>query len=453
MRRRIAWACAVIAAVVVAACGGGSGSSGGGGNIKVAYQLYGGGTQIDQWMKQAKAQFEKANPGSTVTLLPIQSAENDYYTKLDIMQRSASTAPDVMYEDTFLINSDVKAGYLSPLDSRLSGWSDWGQFYDTAKSAAKGADGKIYGVPIGTDTRALWYNKSILQKAGISVPWQPKSWNDILAAAQAIKQKEPDVTPLNVYSGTPAGEASTMQGFEMLLYGTQNPGTLYNSKSNKWIAPSSGFQSALQFLQKVYQQGLALTPQQALDPNIGNIVAQQLLPAGKLAIDLDGSWQSGSWLTTGPKPWPQWSDTMAVASMPTETGQSPGQVSMSGGWTLSVSSKSKASDTAWKFITTALNKDNALSYDVAGSQIAVRKDVAGDSKYLQSNPTVKQFTDLVQYTHYRPAYPEYPQISNVIQQEMEAVMTGQAPPAKASQDYADKIKSIVGAAKVVPAGS
>ena len=33
------------------------------------------------------------------------------------MNRSASTAPDVLYEDTFLIKSDAEAGYLAPLDS------------------------------------------------------------------------------------------------------------------------------------------------------------------------------------------------------------------------------------------------------------------------------------------------------------------------------------------------
>ena len=137
-----------------------------------------------------------------------------------------------MYEDTFLVNSDVAAGYLAPIDSYLTKWSGWKQFTPAAKAAAKGANGKIYGVSMGTDTRGLWYNKQIFAKAGLPVPWHPKTWAQVIAAAQTIKAKDPGVTPINVYSGVGAGEAATMQGFEMFLYGTNNP--LYNYTNNKW---------------------------------------------------------------------------------------------------------------------------------------------------------------------------------------------------------------------------
>ncbi|MGI8825085.1 MAG: extracellular solute-binding protein [Chloroflexota bacterium] len=60
---------------------------------------------------------------------------------------------------------------------------------------------------MGTDTRALWYNKAIFKKVGLPVPWHPKTWNDLLAATRQIKAKEPGVIPYNIYSGTPAGEA------------------------------------------------------------------------------------------------------------------------------------------------------------------------------------------------------------------------------------------------------
>ena len=46
-------------------------------------------------------------------------------------------------------------------------------------------------VPDDTDTRGIWYNKQLLQKAGIPVPWQPKTWADVIAAARKIKAKLP----------------------------------------------------------------------------------------------------------------------------------------------------------------------------------------------------------------------------------------------------------------------
>lgn len=82
------------------------------------------------------------------------------------MLRSPETAPDLVHEDTFLINSDITSGCLKPLDPCLAKWQDWPQFIDTAKAAARAEDGKTYGVPDGTDTRGLWFEKGVFKKAG-----------------------------------------------------------------------------------------------------------------------------------------------------------------------------------------------------------------------------------------------------------------------------------------------
>jgi multiple sugar transport system substrate-binding protein len=303
---------------------------------------------------------------------------------------------------------------------------------------------------MGTDTRGLWYNKTVLKKAGLSLPWRPKTWDDILTAARQIKAKVPDVTPFNMYSGKPSGEASSMQGYEMLLYGTDHQ--LYNSQSAKWVAPSKGMTDSFGFVKTVFSEGLAPRPQQALDKNLSTIVTTQLLPKDKLGIALDGSWLSSTWHKTGEAPWPEWQDKMDVAPMPTQNGQAPGRTSMSGGWTLAIGAKSKNPGAAWKFIALALNRQNALKYVNTAGQIAVRDDVAKDPAYLNANPTNKFWTDLVSVTHYRPAYAEYPEISNQIQKGMESVMTGQESPEEATEQLTESIKKIVGDEKVEAAG-
>ncbi|MDQ0276611.1 multiple sugar transport system substrate-binding protein [Arthrobacter silviterrae] len=413
--------------------------------IKVAYQQFGNYQPLEKLLNTAKSEVEKANPGTTVTLVPIKAAENDYYTKLSLMNKSASTAPDIAYEDTFLIKSDAAAGYLLPLDDYLSKWPEWNQFVTSAQDAGKGDDGKIYGVSMGTDTRALWYNKELFQKAGITVPWQPKTWQDIITAAQTIKDKVPGVMPLNVYSGKAAGEASSMQGFEMLNYGTPTP--LFDSASQKWVLGSQGFKDSLAFIHKVYSEGLTPTPQQALDAQINSIVGGQWLPQSKLAIALDGSWLPSNWGPTGATPWPGWEKTMATAAMPTQNGQAPGSVSMSGGWTLSVGAKTKSPDLAVKFLETALNQKNSLSYDIDGAQIAVRKDVMSDPAYKSSSSAFGVLSDVVAVTKFRPANTDYPKVSNNIQVAMEAVMTGQQTVDQAAQAYDQAVSSAVGPAK------
>lgn len=440
-------AATLVAAAGLTACGGGSGSDPD--TVKVAYNRSTD-NKIrfkDNFLAGVKKEFEKANPGKKVELIPIQAQDNDYATKVQQMMRSPRTAPDVVYEDTFRISSDIEAGYLRPLDDYLDTWQTWSRFVDTAKAAAKAEDGKTYGVPDGTDTRGLWFNKEIFAKAGLPADWQPRSWDEILDAARTIKEKVPGVTPLNVYTGKAPGETAVMQSFEMLLYGTgENP--LYDPKAKKWVTGGQGFEDALSFIKTVYSEKLGPDVSDALDPNVGTTVFSEWLPEGKLAIGLDGSWLGQNWLKTGGKPWPEWSRTLGQAPMPTEHGQAPGKVSMSGGWTWAITAKSKNPDLAWKFIEQLQTEKNAVEWCVTGAQIAVRDDVAKNPRYLSSMPGISFFTGLVKYTHYRPALPLYPQVSTAIGEAMESVTTGDASPDKAATSYGDQLKSIADGATV-----
>ncbi|MDV9171734.1 extracellular solute-binding protein [Streptomyces sp. W16] len=438
----VALAALSLAATTLTACSSGSGSSPD--TVKISFKQSTDNSikVMDTYLADMKKQFEKQYPGKKVELVPIKAPDSEYYTKLQQMLRSPKTAPDLVYEDTFLINSDITSGYLKPLDSYLSKWPDWNQFIDTAKSAAKAEDGKTYGVPDGTDTRGLWFDKGIFKKAGLPANWQPKTWDDVLAAARTIKQKVPNVTPLNVYTGKPAGEAATMQGFEMLLYGT-NDGTtpLYDKSSKKWIAGSQGFKDALSFVHTVYKDKLGPDVSDALDPNIQTYVAGELLPKGKLGIALDGSWLPQAWLKGSGHEWPDWSKELGLAYMPTQNGQAPGKVSMSGGWTWAIPTKAGNPDLAFDFIKTMQTKANAEKWYIANSGISVRKDVAADPAYANAQPGIKFFTDLVASTHYRPAYPAYPKVSTAIQEAMEGVTTGDMSVDKAASSYDDELKS------------
>jgi multiple sugar transport system substrate-binding protein len=434
----------LLTATALSACGSGSGSDPD--TVKISFKQSTDNSirVMDTYLGEMKKEFEKANPGKKVELVPIKAPDSEYYTKLQQMLRSPKTAPDLVYEDTFLINSDITSGYLKPLDPYLDKWPDWNQFIDTAQSAAKAQDGKTYGVPDGTDTRGLWFDKGIFKKAGLPADWQPKTWDDVLAAARAIKAKVPGVTPLNVYTGKPAGEAATMQGFEMLLYGTGD-GTsdpLYDTASKKWIAGSQAFKDALTFVHTVYKEKLGPDVSDALDPNFPTTVRGELMPEGKLGINLDGSWLPQDWLKGAGHEWPEWSQKLGLAYMPTQSGQAPGKVSMSGGWTWSIPAKASNPDLAFKFIETMQTKANAQKWYIANSGIAVRKDVASDPGYVKAQPGIKFFTDLVASTHYRPAYPAYPKVSTAIQEAMEGVTTGDSSVDKAAGGYDEELKTV-----------
>ena len=409
--------------------------------ITVAYQKTDSMTQLDALLQKSKAEFEEANPGMTIELQPINAQEDGYFTKLALMNGSPETAPDVIYEDTFQVRADAAAGFLAPMDEYLDDWEDWDQFADGAKEAGLGDDGKTYGISMGTDTRGIYFNKQIFEQAGLPADWQPTTWADVLDAARTVKEAVPGVIPLNIFGSKAQGEATSMQGFEMLLYGTED--SLYDPETAKWITGSQGFVDALGVYDTIAKEGLGPDLQDALDPNLPNRVSDELLPQGKLAIAVNGSWVPGGWIAGG-VPWPEWEDVMGLAKMPTQDGQEPGATSMSGGWLLSVGAHADDPEAAFNFIAHTLNRENSFEYDTEASQIAVRKDVATDPEYLAFNPTFEFFSSLVDVTHFRPATPDYSQISSNIQVATESVITGQATPEDAALTYDEALTQIVG---------
>lgn len=436
-KRTLAAAGLVITTVaMLTGCSGGAARSSD--SIKVVY-LDDGNTAMTTYMNEVTKDFKSAHPKANVDLEPIKATEADFYTKVALMNRSASTAPDVIWEDTFQVKADASAGYLEPLDPYLAKWSDWSEFIKAGRAGGQGADGKQYGVPVGTDTQGLWYSKALLTKAGISLPWQPKTWQDVLDAAKQIKAKVPGVTPINIYASKVGAEATSVRGVQTLLSGTGD--SLYTD--GKWVTSSPGLTNTLAFIKSVYADGLGPSNQTTSDPNYGNI-PPTMLQKGTLAIDADGSWISNNWASGGSSPWPQWSSDLGVAAWPTENGQAPGTTSMSGGWTFAMGSKSAAKSLAFDYITTATDKQNALRYAIGLSNIPVRSDVASDPTYLKSNPTASFFSSLVQVTHFRPAIAAYPQVSNQLAIAADTVSTNGQSVASATKAYATAVQQIVG---------
>jgi multiple sugar transport system substrate-binding protein len=443
MRRTLAGSLLLLTAV--AGCGADTEQNASGSKeLEVLYKVEPTWPHLEKMLTDAKKQYEAAHSGVTIKLTPVQGNNEAYYTKLALLNRSPDSAPDVYLHDTFQVNADVAAGKLAPLDEYLAKWPDWNeQFPDSVKQAAKGGDGKIYGVPISTDTRGLWYHKDVFAKAGLPVPWEPKTWNDVLTAARTIKKKLPDVVPFTMYSTKIHGEAATMQGFEMLLYGTPG-GTLYDEAQKKWVAGGKQFTDALTFVNTIYREELGPKQADAHNAKLADKANYEWFPNAKLGIALDGAWTAAAWKPTSTKPWAEWKDKIGWTSMPTQNGEEPGAVSMSGGWVMAMSSYAKNKQEAWDFIAVATNKENSLTYALGSGDLTPRKDVAADPKYTADNPSVKFFTDLASVTHYRPAFEAYPKVSAQIQEALEAVTTGAQTPEEATANYAKALPTAVG---------
>lgn len=387
-------------------------------------------------------EFETEHSDIDVKITPITASEGDYFSKVALQMKSEDTAPDVVAEDTFMLNSDANAGYLEPMDDLVSEWDDWNQIIDNLKTGVTAEDGSVYGVPATSDSRGLWYNKEIFKRAGLPVPWQPKNWEEILAAAQEVKKEVPEVTPMFMHVGKANGEAVSMQTLQMLLYGTED--TLYNEESKKWVTDSKGLLDSFAFIDQVFNKEKAGPDLSvAMSGQSGNIVFQKLMPEGKVAIALDGSWNAGNWTEKGAAPIDNVEEKIGFAPMPTQNGQEPGAITMSGGWAWSIPAKADLKEEAWEFIQFLMEKENSVNRTLQDGNLNTRKDAVEVDEYI-NRPFAKEAQEYLKNAQFRPANDKYPAVSTQLQTVVEAVASGKLTPEKAVEQYKSGVERVVG---------
>ncbi|NCB91635.1 MAG: extracellular solute-binding protein [Clostridia bacterium] len=359
---------------------------------------------------------------------PITASEGDYFTKIALQLADPSTCPDLVCEDTFQLPNDVSAGYLTNLDSYVADYEDWnnGLYFESMQSAVTGADGSVYGIPYCTDTRGIFYNREIMTEAGVIAEgedFEPKTWQDILDACQKVKDNCPDVVPFWCNSGVATGEATSMQTYEMLLYGT---GERLIGDDGKWIVNSDGIKDSLQFLSDIYTNGYGPSLSLVLNGQASNTSAKEYMPEGKLAMSMDGIWITGNWKDTGASPWEGYADKVGLAPMPTSEGQDPGSVTLAGGWAYSIPENSDQKDITWEFIKQVMSPEFYLQYIMQAGNIAVRTDTAEEAEYT-AQPLFGIATQFLETADFRPQNDQYSTVSTSIQKMVESVVSGTSP--------------------------
>ncbi|MGN9843275.1 sugar ABC transporter substrate-binding protein [Nonomuraea sp. H19] len=103
-------------------------------------------------------------------------------TNQALLAGQEGNAPDVILLDNPAVSTLADAGMLSSMDEF---GLDTTRF-DKNLIAAGELDGKTYGIPIGANTLALYYNKKILDAAGVD-PDSIKDWASLNAALKKVK--------------------------------------------------------------------------------------------------------------------------------------------------------------------------------------------------------------------------------------------------------------------------
>ncbi len=226
---------------------------------------------------------------------------NDIYTKVNTLIQN-DQAPDILNIDTF---ADYQADdLLLPVSDYISD-ETYAKFYESFLEQSN-VDGTVWAVPDLASVRGLFYNKDILEEAGVEVP---TTWDELTEACKAIKDRFGDeVYPWGIDMTTDEGQAA-------FSYYTWNNGGGFVDEEDQWILNCDENVEAIEYAIGLYNDGY--TNQDPATQTRYDL--QDLFGQGKLAMMI-GPNGIPTYLKDG-----GYEISYGVSTIPTNTGKSTAQ--------------------------------------------------------------------------------------------------------------------------------
>jgi ABC-type glycerol-3-phosphate transport system substrate-binding protein len=248
--------------------------------------------------------FEKENPGTTVKISRYNVPS--YFTKLTA-DFAAGDAPDVFqasgqYFPTYIAQDQISD--LGPLIKKHG--YDVNQF-GKGITPVTYTDGKTYGLPVDWVATAIYYNKDLLAKAGVTpAEMQSMTWNPQDGGTFGKVVKALTVDNKGVHGNQPGFDPKNVKTYGINLLVGQDPtgsetfssfaGTLGWKPGNKDQFPTKvpygdkAFVDTTKYLRSLSDDGFA--------PTVGqfgsNTSFEDQLTSGKVAMIVSGSWDASS---------------------------------------------------------------------------------------------------------------------------------------------------------------
>ena len=235
-----------------------------------------GSTQQAQWTDFA-TRFHAANPDITVNVTVKSWNDIDQYVATQI---AAGKTPDVVNKGDY--SAPAAAGLLYPASQMVSA-STLSDILPTFLNNSK-YNGTVYALPDLASARALFYNKDLLTKAGITK--LPTTWAQLTTALGQIHRKLPGVYGYALPLGPEEAQA------EFNIWTGGNGGQYYDYATSKWVLNSAANVETASYLKSLVSKGYTEPNPDKCDRTA---CAQALFAAGK-AVFINGSVFLGSWL-------------------------------------------------------------------------------------------------------------------------------------------------------------
>jgi len=238
---------------------------------------------VEQAAQQAVVNaFNKSYPGGDVS---VDFIENTPYKTKIAVAIAAHHPPTIFYTwGGRLFDQWVAAGQVQSLTGVLAKDKSWYHAFLPTVWPLASYKGQVYGVPNGgPGLEALFYNKAVLEKAGVKSV--PSTWPEFLSDAAAVKNKV-GVAPIALAGATEWPEMIWLQYLTLRYGGPSVFNNIAAGKANAWDTPA---------VIKAAQQVQILSKDGYFEPGFDAVhygagATDELMAAGRAAFQAMGDW-------------------------------------------------------------------------------------------------------------------------------------------------------------------
>jgi multiple sugar transport system substrate-binding protein len=414
MTRRLLAALAVTT-LALSACGRGAedpgaqeGEAVAGGTASGEITVWAMGTEGEQLSVLAE-EFMQENPEAKVSVTPVpwDGAHNKLAAAI-----AGQETPDVAMLGTTWVGEFAKTGALDVVPPDFVNEAD---FFPGAWETGV-VDGTSYSVPWYVETRLLFVNKSVAEKAGITSP--PKTWTELTQAAKDMQAKGGAKWGIYLQPGQTGAWQSVMP------FVWQNGGDIYDGQ--KFTLDSPQAIEALDYYKSFYDSGLSTRDR------LREGETEPKLLSGEIGSFVSGPWHIGLLDELGGEGkyelWP----------MPSGSGDF---TSFIGGSNLAVFKNAKNRDAAWKFVSYLMKPDVQVKWYQTVSDLP-SVQAAWDDDALAGDAQLTVFGDQLDKAKAPPSIPTWEQIAAGVDTELEKIAKGTASAADAAKAMQAQATSI-----------
>jgi multiple sugar transport system substrate-binding protein len=383
-----------------------------------------GGQQRPDVVRPLLDRYQAAHPEVTVELEVGGATSELQQQYLSTVLTAKDSTIDVMLIDVVRQAQYAAAGWAEPLDAYLGDKkAEILAQYLPVYGEANQVDGKLVAMPAFADALFLYYRKDLLEKHGLA---PPKTWDELIAAAKKIQAAESNANLQGIsFQGKPIeGTVCTF------LVPYWSAGASLTDAKGRLAMDKAAAERSLDLWQRMVEEGVA-------KKNVAEVATDDTrkeFQAGNAVFAV--LWAYG-WSHFQNDPDSQVKDKVGVVPLPTVAGGQP--ATCIGGWQWAISAFSASKLQAFELIRFLSGPDGVKHLALKASNLPVLPALYQDPEVLAANPWFKDALPVVESAKARPKSPRYPEVSDTIRTNVNAVLAGVKTPPEAIADMSAKL--------------